>query len=158
MVEHRDSLQGMQLEEEGSDTRRSQNATSEPTQNTDLERLSRTTSRSKETDLGQLYIKEAKQVVFKKGSPVFLLAFTKHRSKTGLNQNYYLCEGIVVEEPSPHTKAPHKVQIVKVTYGFSKKDCSEEDGRTLLNRIIHVGSDQLKAEIPILFAKSKWWI
>jgi hypothetical protein len=108
--------------------------------------------------MGQLSINQDKQETFKTGSPVFFLAFTKSREHGKLIQRNYFCEGIVVEEPLPNTKAPHKLKILKVAYAFSKEGCSEQDGRTLLNKIIHLHSNQLSTQVPILFNKAKWWI
>jgi hypothetical protein len=100
---------------------------------------------------------EIKQQIFLKGSVVFFTAFTKTRATGKLERRLYFCEGIVVEEPSQYTRAPHKVQILKVAFGLSKIGCSEQDGRTLLKREIYLPSSELQANIPLLLAKTKWW-
>jgi alanine racemase len=102
--------------------------------------------------------KEIKQEIIKKESIVYFFAFTKTRKEKVLVQNTYFCAGIVLEEPSKFTKAPHKVKILKVTFGLNRNGCSEEDGRTLLNREIHLPVDSLFINLPILMVKSVWWI
>jgi hypothetical protein len=109
--------------------------------------------------MGKLPItREVKQETFRKGSLVYFTAFTKTREHGKLEQHLYFCEGVVVEEPSPYTRAPHKVSIQKVAFYLSKDGCSEADGRTLLNKEIHLPSDKLVERIPLILSKIAWWI
>lgn len=159
MVEHSDSVSSMQLGEGGQDAGRSKDEAAEPAKDSNLEGQRRTPSRSKKRDLGKLpVVQEAKQWVFARGSTVYFTAFTKSRDHGKLEQHLYFCEGTVVEEPSQYTRAPHKVVIRKVAFYLSKDGCSEADGRTLLNKEIHLPSDKIVDQIPLILSKSKWWI
>lgn len=149
----------MQLGEGGQDSGRSENEATEPAKDPNLEGQRGAPSRSKKRHLGKLPIaREVKQEIFQKGSLVYFTAFTKSREHGKLEQHLYFCEGIVVEEPSQYTRAPHKVVIRKVAFYLSKDGCCEADGRTLLNKEIHLPSDKIVDQIPLILSKSKWWI
>lgn len=110
--------------------------------------------------MGETPVKSAKkdrkklQRPIRNGTVVYFLGFTKSKKKEPI---YYFCEGVVVETPSPFGKAPHKVMVNKVAQSKFHQGGTEQDGRRLIGRTIHLQVDKLNLKIPSWLTPKSWW-
>lgn len=104
--------------------------------------------------MGKAPVRKPKQRPYKKGSEVYFLAFAKDKDK---NVSHYMCRGEVVESPSQHTKAAHKVRITGVAASKLHPSGTEELGRTLLNKTIHLHASKLQNRLGGWLEPNSWW-
>ena len=144
MGELYNSMQNLQYEERQSNSSSSKYEASDKTNNSNLEKSTQG-KHKKGPILGKTSVKPnqklKKQKILNKKTIVYLLAYTKKKKQ---DPQYYVCQAEVLEAPSPYTNSPHKLKILAVGLSKMHSGGTEEDGKTLLNKIVHFFNNRFK--------------
>ena len=85
---------------------------------------------------------------------MYFIGFTREKGQDPVN---YICRAVVINPPSPFTKAPHRVKVTGVALSKFHTGGSEENGRSLLYKEMNIPIDRLSREVPPFLTPEAWW-